>query len=55
MQLQLYDGVVKSIRQVRPVFPEMNDEQFATWYSKRYRITLPRVLKILEVLREYEG
>ncbi|CAN7359048.1 hypothetical protein [Paenibacillus sp. LjRoot56] len=53
-QLQLYDGVVKSIRQVRPVFPELSDTEFATWYSERYKITLPRVLTILEYLKEYE-
>lgn len=54
MELQLLDGVVKSVRQVRPIFPEWNDEQFAVWYSERYRITLPRVLTILSYLKEYE-
>lgn len=52
--LQMLDGVVKSIREVRPVFPEWDDETFAAWYSARYKITLPRVLTILSYLKEYE-
>lgn len=55
MKLQMADNVVKSIMQIRPIFPEMTDEAFAAWYSDRYRITLPRVLRILEVLKNDKG
>lgn len=54
MNLQLMDGIVRSIRDVRPIFPNMTDEEFAVFYSERYKITLPRVLTILKYLEEYK-
>lgn len=53
MKLQLVDGVVRSIMQVRGIFPEKTDEQFAEWYSAKFMVTEKRVLRILEVLKQY--
>lgn len=53
LKLQMADGVVRSIMQVRPLFPEMDNEQFAEWYSRKFMVTEKRVLKILEVLSQY--
>lgn len=53
MKLQLVDGLVRSIMSIRPVFPEMSDTEFAKFYSDKYMISYPRVLKIVEVLSQY--
>lgn len=55
MKLQMVDGVVESIKQIRPIFPEKSDIEFAEWYSNKFMVTEKRVLNILEVLKQYEG
>lgn len=52
MRLQKLDGVVQSIKDIRPLFPNMNNDQFAEWYADRYRLTVERVLNILKHLEE---
>ncbi|KRE33274.1 hypothetical protein [Paenibacillus sp. Soil724D2] len=53
-KLQMVDGLVRSIMDVRSIFPKMTNEEFAKFYSDKYRITYPRVLNIVEVLKAYE-
>lgn len=49
--LQVVDGYVQSIREVRQVYANLTDREFAFWYSARYRIDLKRVIFILEQLK----
>lgn len=51
MKLQTLDGIVNSIKDIRPVFASLTDREFAAWYSQRYKITQARVLFILEQLK----
>lgn len=51
MQLQMLDGVVQSVLQVRGIFRDMTDEEFAAWYEEHFMITERRVLGILEAAR----
>lgn len=50
--LQRFDGVVKSILEVRPLFPDKTDTEFAAWYEQKYMITERRVLGILQAAKE---
>lgn len=52
MPLQTYDGVVKSVLQLRKVFPDKTDEEYAAWFEEHFKITEKRVLFILEEDRE---
>lgn len=47
MGLQTYDGVVKSVLEVRGIRNDLSDMEFALWYEDRYKITYMRVLGIL--------
>lgn len=47
MQLQTYDGVVKSVLEVRGIRNDLDDLEFALWFEDRYKITYMRVLGIL--------
>jgi hypothetical protein len=52
MHLQRYDGVVTSVLQLRKVFPEKTDEEYAAWYEKHFMVTERRVLGILKADKE---
>jgi hypothetical protein len=52
MPLQRYDGVVTSVLQLRKVFPDKTDEEYAAWYEQHFMVTERRVLGILKADRE---
>lgn len=46
--LQMADGVVESVLEVRGIMSHMGDEDFSLWYEDRYKITYARVMGILK-------
>ncbi|MNC45982.1 hypothetical protein D3C75_949760 [compost metagenome] len=44
----LRDKVVQSIKDMRRIYPELSDERFAQWYSRKFRVKADAVLKVLE-------
>lgn len=40
--------IKNSILDLRRVYSDLSDERFAIWYSKRYKVSLPAVKRVLQ-------
>ncbi|WP_199615526.1 hypothetical protein [Paenibacillus alkalitolerans] len=42
-----YVDIKQSILDLRPLHPQLTNEQFARWYEKKYRVKAEEVLRIV--------